>query len=404
MRSGRVLSDHWDRPSPAPSNVHAVQGLFADLGHCCRVAGAAATARVCKSVTSWPSPAARVPFMRHVSSAGLRAGLIAVIVAVPVQAAAQSFLQNLFGLGQPSSRRELPATRPGAPAFSNSASGSARPDMRWGREIRRYSPSASEDARSDSSEDDAQIQSRAGGGKYRTLCVRTCDGYYFPIGNAVSRNRFMRDAAQCRASCGEDGRLFYLPSGSDNVSTMLDLAGRSYVRMPTAFKYRKSLTDGCTCRPMPWSAAEQQRHQRYAEEAARVLAEAEAKRLAAEAAKPAQELAPVANTKQATAAGQVPVESAEATRSASAAVDGDAEAPAANVAAVADQVVPKPAERAERIRQASAIRPASNRGPDRAPTARRQQAVARAPAPQGGGSWFAPSSAKYTWPGDAPRR
>ncbi len=308
-------------------------------------------------------------------------------------------------------------SRPGAPAYS----GSSRPDLPWSREIRRYSPAATEDTRSEASEDGEQPQSS--GGKYRTLCVRTCDGYYFPIGNAVSRQRFMRDAAQCRASCGEEARLFYLPSGSDNVSTMIDLAGRSYVRMPAAFKYRKSLTDGCTCRPMPWSAAEQQRHQQYAADAARAAAEAESKRLAAEAAevariaaadkpngaakpKPGKAGDRIAGVASATVASKLAPTSDSAAppdRAETGQASHDPQtAPAADADAtvVSDADQRKLSARADRNRQGAAPR-----GADRGMAARRQHAVARAtPSQSGGTTWFSPSSAKYTWPGDAPKR
>src|SRR5215467_7410334 len=37
---------------------------------------------------------------------------------------------------------------------------------------------------------------------YRTLCVRLCDGFYFPISFAVPASSLERDAERCRASCG----------------------------------------------------------------------------------------------------------------------------------------------------------------------------------------------------------
>ena len=40
-------------------------------------------------------------------------------------------------------------------------------------------------------------QFRAGGGTYRTLCVRTCDGYYFPISFKVTRAKFNTDSIAC---------------------------------------------------------------------------------------------------------------------------------------------------------------------------------------------------------------
>ena len=48
---------------------------------------------------------------------------------------------------------------------------------------------------------------------YRTLCVRLCDGFYFPISSChVRKSRFARDADACSASCGSEARLFYHPN------------------------------------------------------------------------------------------------------------------------------------------------------------------------------------------------
>lgn len=104
-----------------------------------------------------------------------------------------------------------------------------------------------------------------GSGAYRTVCVRTCDGYYFPISEAASRSQFRRDADACNARCG--GRLYYLPNYSADTAAMVDLTGRRYDQLETAFVYRKKLINGCSCRPMPWSAAERARHRRYEYEA-----------------------------------------------------------------------------------------------------------------------------------------
>src|SRR5262245_35617861 len=99
---------------------------------------------------------------------------------------------------------------------------------------------------------------------YRTLCVRLCDGYYFPISAATPQTRFARDADACNASCGSEARLFYHPNVGGNVDTMLDLTGLAYSALPNAFKYRQALVPGCACRPQPWSDAERERHRAYA--------------------------------------------------------------------------------------------------------------------------------------------
>jgi hypothetical protein len=99
---------------------------------------------------------------------------------------------------------------------------------------------------------------------YRTLCVRMCDGYYFPISHATSSANLTRDADKCSATCGGDARLFYHASPGGDVETMLDLTGRTYASYPTAFKYRRTLVDGCQCRPQPWTETELARHRAYA--------------------------------------------------------------------------------------------------------------------------------------------
>src|SRR5262249_47893821 len=47
-----------------------------------------------------------------------------------------------------------------------------------------------------------------GAGTYRTLCVRLCDGFYFPIGFATTNGKFAEDARQCERLCPSRSRLF----------------------------------------------------------------------------------------------------------------------------------------------------------------------------------------------------
>ena len=101
------------------------------------------------------------------------------------------------------------------------------------------------------------------GGTVRTLCVRLCDGYYFPMSHAVPRSTLARDADACSARCGADARLFYHPTHDGDVESMVDLSGMAYASLPNAFRYRKSLVEGCSCRPQPWSDVERQRHRGY---------------------------------------------------------------------------------------------------------------------------------------------
>jgi hypothetical protein len=105
-------------------------------------------------------------------------------------------------------------------------------------------------------------------GTYRTLCVRLCDGFYFPISDGVRRERLYSDSHQCSQRCDGEARLFYYPTTGGSPETMIDLAGHRYADLPNAFRYRKALVDACTCKPAPWSQESAARHERYAAEAA----------------------------------------------------------------------------------------------------------------------------------------
>lgn len=106
---------------------------------------------------------------------------------------------------------------------------------------------------------------REGSGSYTTMCVRMCDGFYFPISHRVPRSRFYHDADACRSRCGTaESRLFYYPSSGGSMKGAVDLTGRSYDRLPVAFLHRKKVVAGCGCRPEPWSVEAQVRHEGYA--------------------------------------------------------------------------------------------------------------------------------------------
>ncbi len=101
-------------------------------------------------------------------------------------------------------------------------------------------------------------------GTYRTLCVRMCDGFYFPISYTTSSAGLMRDAEKCADACGSGAQLFYHPNPGGDIESMVDLTGRAYASYPTAFRYRRTLVEGCQCRPQPWSQTERARHRGYA--------------------------------------------------------------------------------------------------------------------------------------------
>src|ERR1700737_3652018 len=77
-------------------------------------------------------------------------------------------------------------------------------------------------------------------GTYRTLCVRTCDGYYFPISYSTVPGKFAEDEALCRRLCpATEVTLYSHRNPGEDVARAMSLSGRSYSELPTAFSYRK---------------------------------------------------------------------------------------------------------------------------------------------------------------------
>lgn len=102
------------------------------------------------------------------------------------------------------------------------------------------------------------------GQTFRTVCVRLCDGAYFPISFSTTRGRFDHDEAVCKSRCAAPARLFAIPNPGGSPETMRDRDGTSYIALPTAFQFRTGKTPGCSCRPEAWETASIERHRAYA--------------------------------------------------------------------------------------------------------------------------------------------
>ncbi len=93
---------------------------------------------------------------------------------------------------------------------------------------------------------------------FRTVCVRTCDGYYFPISYATVPARFATDDAQCRRLCpASEAQLFTYRNPGEDIQQATNVAGKPYMSLPTALLYRKQVVPACSCRGagQSWSQA-----------------------------------------------------------------------------------------------------------------------------------------------------
>lgn len=113
--------------------------------------------------------------------------------------------------------------------------------------------------------DDEAPRAPAPPSTFRTLCVRLCDGFYFPISFQTTRQGLETDAARCETKCGKGAQLFFHANPGGNVATARSFTGLQYESLPNAFRHLKVRVPGCGCTPDPWTTSEQERHRAYAE-------------------------------------------------------------------------------------------------------------------------------------------
>jgi hypothetical protein len=127
-------------------------------------------------------------------------------------------------------------------------------------------------------------------GTYRTVCVRSCDGFYFPISFATVPARFPDDERTCKNLCpAVEATLFAYRNPGEDISQAVSINGQPYSSSPNAFHYRQEFNPSCSCKAagQTWAdalksiddtaAAQQQGDIIVTEESAKKMSQAPAK-------------------------------------------------------------------------------------------------------------------------------
>jgi hypothetical protein len=86
-------------------------------------------------------------------------------------------------------------------------------------------------------------------GTYRTVCVRSCDGAYFPISFATVAARFPDDEKTCKNLCpAAEATLFAYRNPGEDISQAVSISGQPYSSLPNAFHYRQEFNPSCSCK------------------------------------------------------------------------------------------------------------------------------------------------------------
>jgi hypothetical protein len=125
-------------------------------------------------------------------------------------------------------------------------------------------------------------------GTYRTLCVRTCDGFYYPISFSTVPSRFPDDERTCQRTCpATEVMLFTHRNPGEDVNQAVSVSGRAYRDLPNAFHYRQAFDAACSCRRAGQSWADALGRDATVERGDIIVTDERAKALAQPKAEPA---------------------------------------------------------------------------------------------------------------------
>ncbi len=84
---------------------------------------------------------------------------------------------------------------------------------------------------------------------YRTVCVRLCDGFFFPVSYSTLPNHFGQDAEQCQSRCAAPVELYYHQNPGGDIKQAVSAKSQTpYTNLKSAFKYTKEYVSGCSCK------------------------------------------------------------------------------------------------------------------------------------------------------------
>ena len=90
------------------------------------------------------------------------------------------------------------------------------------------------------------------------VCVRTCDGGFFPVSYSASRARYQELGELCQAMCPNvETQLFTMAFGREVEQSVSANDGRPYSSLPNAGRFRTKYDPACTCKKadQSWSEA-----------------------------------------------------------------------------------------------------------------------------------------------------
>jgi hypothetical protein len=155
------------------------------------------------------------------------------VAGAPPAETPQGFLEDLFG--------SIPPREAGAPSDPPP--------------LRRFAPGRGQPDEQFNETEQPESEDRRVGGSL-AICVRQCDGGFFPLSYSARRANLDDLNTLCKALCPNAEATLYTKSPWSDLNTAVSLNGDSYADHPNALKFQKTSVPACGCKPPDKSWAE----------------------------------------------------------------------------------------------------------------------------------------------------
>ncbi len=93
-------------------------------------------------------------------------------------------------------------------------------------------------------------------GRYRSVCVRLCDGFFYPIHYSAYGSMLAQDQQSCQSNCAAPAELYVYRNPGQEIEQAVSLNGSAYMDLPVALRFRKEYVNGCSCKQAEYNPTE----------------------------------------------------------------------------------------------------------------------------------------------------
>jgi hypothetical protein len=171
--------------------------------------------------------------------------LVAAVIGAGAPSAGAQDRDEFYAIARGESGRRPAAAQPrsyGFPGFSLFGGGGSRRDLPE-ITVRPNGPPANATPR--------RVEGRTPTGENvsgpRAYCVRTCDGFFFPAGPALSGDGRRAQQMTCNSLCPGAEVALYTIASQGSIEDAVGPRGQTYSALRTAFRFRQSVDRTCSC-------------------------------------------------------------------------------------------------------------------------------------------------------------